>query len=428
MGSGENLDDREVAIGIEPGAIAINAVSEDEPAYGWVVCMSMHCINGFTWGIIASYGIYLSYYISNDTFEGTSDLSFAFVGGANFATAMACTPLVNVCIRKFGTNIPMYFGAVCFAGGFIAASFASEFWHLVLSQGIMVGVGTGFIWMPATPLLPQWFRRNRSLAQGISAGGSGVGGIIWSFSTVPMIENLGLGWALRITGMCALVVLLTASYLVRDRNEIIRPRIKPLDVQLLKRRQVWMLMGFTAFSMLGYIVLTFTLSSFALSLGLSQDQAGVITGMLNLGTLLGRPFIGVLSDHFGRLTIASLFTFLNAVFTFAIWIPTNSYGLLIFLAIIVGPTAGVFWATITPICAEVVDLKELPSTLAIMWLTVMLPALFSTAIGLELRMPESSRPYLAPQIYTGVAFIIATLFLLEVKRHKMGLWARERHR
>ena len=53
MGSGENLDDREVAIGIEPGAIAINAVSEDEPAYGWVVCMSMHCINGFTWGIIA---------------------------------------------------------------------------------------------------------------------------------------------------------------------------------------------------------------------------------------------------------------------------------------------------------------------------------------------------------------------------------------
>ena len=62
---------------------------------------------------------------------------------------MACTPLVNVCIRKFGTNIPMYFGAVCFAGGFIAASFASEFWHLVLSQGIMVGVGTGFIWMPA---------------------------------------------------------------------------------------------------------------------------------------------------------------------------------------------------------------------------------------------------------------------------------------
>lgn len=163
-----------------------------------------------------------------------------------------------------------------------------------------------------------------------------------------MINNLGLGWALRITGITALAVLLTASYLVRDRNDTIRPRIKALDVQLLKRRQIWMLIGFTAFSMLGYIVLTFTLSPFALSLGLSQDQAGVITGMLNLGTLLGRPFIGVLSDRFGRLTIASLFTFLNAIFTFAIWIPTNSYGLLIFLAIIVGPTAGVFWAVRSP--------------------------------------------------------------------------------
>lgn len=165
-----------------------------------------------------------------------------------------------------------------------------------------------------------------------------------------MINSLGLGWSLRITGMASLVVLLAGSYLVRDRNDTVRPRIKALDVQLLKRRQIWMLIGFTTFSMLGYIVLTFTLSPFALSLGLSQDQAGVITGMLNLGTFLGRPFIGVLSDRFGRLTIASLFTFLNAIFTFAIWIPTNSYGLLIFLAIIVGPTAGTFWAVSVPVC------------------------------------------------------------------------------
>lgn len=53
MGSGDEPADCEVAIGIEPGAVALNPVHDDEPAYGWVVCMSMHAINGFTWGIIA---------------------------------------------------------------------------------------------------------------------------------------------------------------------------------------------------------------------------------------------------------------------------------------------------------------------------------------------------------------------------------------
>ena len=97
--------------------------------------------------------MYLSYYISHDTFHGASDLDFTFVGGANFAAAMLCAPFVNICTRILGTNRPMYLGCFLFAGGFVAASFATEFWHLILSQGIMVGVGTGFIWLPPVRLV-----------------------------------------------------------------------------------------------------------------------------------------------------------------------------------------------------------------------------------------------------------------------------------
>jgi hypothetical protein len=79
----------------------------------------------------------------------------------NFAFAMIAGPVVNLTLRRFGTHVslalgseeasapyvpmlseaqvPMYCGNVLFAGGFIAASFATEFWHLVLTQGIMVG-------------------------------------------------------------------------------------------------------------------------------------------------------------------------------------------------------------------------------------------------------------------------------------------------
>lgn len=46
----------------DPGGVTVPIAFEDpastydasvEPAYGWVVCISMHLINGFTWGIIA---------------------------------------------------------------------------------------------------------------------------------------------------------------------------------------------------------------------------------------------------------------------------------------------------------------------------------------------------------------------------------------
>ena len=53
---------------------------------------SMTMINGGVWGLLASYGVYLSYYLSHDTFKGTSDLAYAFIGGTNFAAAMLVAP------------------------------------------------------------------------------------------------------------------------------------------------------------------------------------------------------------------------------------------------------------------------------------------------------------------------------------------------
>ncbi|KAK5302761.1 hypothetical protein LTR99_005718 [Exophiala xenobiotica] len=365
----------EVAVPIASGDTVNTYDANEEPRYGWVVCGALSTINGFTWGILASYGVYLSYYINHATFPGTSDLDYTFIGGVNFAAALISAPLVNLCTQKFGTNVPMYWGSIMFSGGFIAASFATEFWHLVLSQGLLVGLGTGFVWQPATPVLPQWFNKNRSLAQGIAAAGSGLVGVIFSAATTPMIDSLSLAWSLRITGIISLGALLVASVLIRDRNTAVRPRIKIFDGHLLRQYRVWLLMGYSFFNILGYIVTIYSLSAFAISIGLTQSQGGIVTTILNLGTAVGRPFVGILSDRFGRMTVVAALTTVNVVFVYAVWIPCDSFGLLIFIALVLGVTSGLYWSTIAPLCAEVVDLKDLPSTLSLMWLTTSLPAL-----------------------------------------------------
>ena len=222
----------------------------------------------------------------------------------------------------------MYVGCVCWFGGFIGASFAKEFWQIFLSQGLLVGIATGLVWLPAAPIIAQWFSSKRSLAQGIGSSGSGVIGVIFSVATTPMIDNLSLGWALRIIGICSGGMLLLATVLIKDRNTTIKPDIHPFDTKLLNRKGILLLIGYTFFTVLGYIVMIYSMSPFALSLGLSQYQAGNITAFVNVGTAIGRPFVGVLSDKVGRITVACSITFLNFIICFAWWIPITTYAAL----------------------------------------------------------------------------------------------------
>ena len=92
---------------------------------------------------------------------------------------------------------------------------------------------------------PTRFTTKRSLAQGIASSGSGIIGVVYSVSTVPMIERISLGWALRITGITSTAMLLIASLLMKDRYTSIRPDIHPFDTRLLKRKGVLLLCGYT---------------------------------------------------------------------------------------------------------------------------------------------------------------------------------------
>lgn len=322
----------------------------------------------------------------------------------------------------------MYAGCVIWMVGWVTASFANSLWQLILSQGICIGVGLGMIWQPATGVISQWFQKRRSMAQGFTSAGSGVIGIIYSVSTTHMIEDIGLKWALRITGLTSFVCLLVATTLIRDRNKIVRPTIHPFDVQILKSYQVWMVLGWSVFSLLGYMVLLYSLGNYGSSLGLNQTQSGIVITMVNLGTAIGRMFIGVISDRVGRVTVSGGCAGISGTLCFVWWINARDYGNLLSYALVSGAIFGVYWATVAPISAEVVDLKDLPSLLSLVWLIDVLPTLFSEAIGLKLRREGSGRPYLWPQIYCGLCYLIAAGFLLELRRKKWGLWAREKNR
>lgn len=295
----------------------------------------------------------------------------------------------------------------------------------------------GFLFVASVGVVPQWFSKRRGLANGIGTAGSGIGGMIYSLATNAMIQSIGLSWAFRILAILAFVVNFICAVLIRDRNKLIGAKQLAFDIQLFKRVEFLMVLGWGFFSMLGYIVLLFSLPNYALSVGLTAKQGSVIGALLNLGQGLGRPLVGIFSDSAGRINIAGFLTFTCGFLCFVVWIFAKNYGLLIFFSLLVGTVAGTFWTTVAPVAAEVVGLKELPSALSITWIVLVLPttctltssifiyafanffALVSESIALELRQ-KNGDVYLHAQLFTGFMYIAAALCMWLLRGWKVG--------
>jgi MFS family permease len=256
---------------------------------------------------------------------------------------MIISPLATFLTRTYGVHVPMALGILSQTSGFIAASFASQIWQLYLTQGLLVGFGIGLTWIPSIAVLPQWFLKRRSMANGICSAGSGIGGIIFSFAVRAIMSNYSLAWALRTCGLVSGFMNILATCAIRSRNHIVQPRLHPFDVRLFRRYEVILALAWGFVSMFGYVILLFSLSDFARSIGLGSGQAAAVTALLNLGTAIGRPVVGLASDRFGRIETAGSVTFLCFVSVFAIWVPATSYGATICFAIINGGILGVFW-------------------------------------------------------------------------------------
>ena len=113
----------------------------------------------------------------------------------------------------------------------------------------------------------------------------------------------------------------------------------------------------------------------------------------------------------------------------AIWLPANSFGVLVFFAIVQGATAGTVWNASAPLTAQMVGVQDLASALSIYWLTLIIPALVGQPLAiLLLNYSENHQGRTgASAYYNSIGFcgaigIAASFFLLGAKRYQQGNW------
>ncbi|OHW96085.1 major facilitator superfamily transporter [Colletotrichum incanum] len=383
-------------------------VEFEEGGYGWVVVGCVFLINAHTWGLNSSYAVFLAYYLNSGAFPGASPIALAFVGGLSFSVALLIAPIVTFCIPRIGTQATLGIGVVIQAAALIGASFTTQIWHLLLSQGIGFGVGMGFTFNSTVGVVPQWFVIRRSFANSIATAGSGLGGLIYSLGANAMIRNIGLPWAFRILAILSFVVNGACCLMIKDRNKALGSVHIAFHKDIFKRVEFWLFVSWGFFGLFGYVISVFSLADYAQTVGFSASQGSIVSAMFNLSQGIGRPIIGLVSDRFGRINVAGLGTLIAGLATFFIWIFAGKHfaGTIIFA--LFGAFAGVLWPTVGPVGAEVVGIQLLPSALSIFWIILVIPATFAEPIALTIKT-SGIDAYLNVQLFTGFMYIAAFL-------------------
>jgi MFS family permease len=103
--------------------------------------------------------------------------------------------------------------------------------QLFLAQGLGQGLGAGLIYIPALGITAHHFKRKRSLAMGIVAAGSSLGGVIHPIMLNQLIYGrVGFAWGVRISAFFNLALLVIANFLMSTRlppkkNETLTQRL-----------------------------------------------------------------------------------------------------------------------------------------------------------------------------------------------------------
>ncbi|KAI1851140.1 hypothetical protein JX265_013258 [Neoarthrinium moseri] len=122
-------------------------------------------------GLPNSFGVFQSYYES-ELFPSVRSSQITPMGSTSSSFYMILGALTGRFADTMGYQTSMVVGNVLVAGALSAASVSGELYQLYLSQGVMSGLGSSFVYHPAVTISGQYFGpRHHALANGVILSG-----------------------------------------------------------------------------------------------------------------------------------------------------------------------------------------------------------------------------------------------------------------
>lgn len=215
-------------------------------------------------------------------------------------------------LDRFSTrNIILITLSLCIAGTY-AFSLTNNLWMAGFFR-FVTGIGSAFCFLSSIRLASRWFSSRRmALISGLIVTMAMLGGWVAQAPFSWVVGQLGWRGAVRVDVVLGLVILLLIACVVRDRPEGQKAVCtQKQDLQSLgywqsikkayMNRQNWFAGFYTCLTNLPLFLLGAIWGSLFLEQihGFTRNEATSITGMIFLGTMIGSPLAGFISDKLG---------------------------------------------------------------------------------------------------------------------------------
>ena len=398
-------------------------LDEEDPdidkGYAWVVCGACVLFNFCTWGMNSGFAIYFANYLTNGTFEGATKMDYSYIGGIAFGVGLFFSPVITVIQGYIGFKKTLIIGNCLQFTALMLASWSRKLWQLYCTQGLMQSFGLAFLSIPATTVLPQWFKKKRVLAMGIGAAGSGLGGLVFNLGMQKVVDTKGVFWALRVQSIIGFGLTWIAIFLAKSKAQTHHIQFNFFNFSSCRMAAYWLVMLFVITCILGYVIVLYTLANFTTSLGYSERQGSIVSAMVQVGSLFGRPNVGYLSDRYGAATVGFVVYYIAGIFCLAMWIPARNYATVIIFALIMGALMGSIYAIFAPLIARIFGIQKMSVVFGQIWSIMGIAGLFSPVIGVKLTKGSGAEvnpsSYRDCSIFTGIMFLACATFMLIIR-------------
>jgi hypothetical protein len=358
-----------------------------------------------TWGLINAFGTFQTYYQS--AFPDQSASNISWIGSIDAFLLLSAGVITGPLLDLGYFRVLVTVGSVLVVLGIMMTSLSTEYWQVMLSQGVCFGLGCGCLYVPSLSVAATYFHAKRSVALGIITAGSGFGAVIYSIIFYRLEPRIGFPGATRVLGYIALGTLAFGACVMRPR---IRPKSRRAGF-LLRALKEKPFASITAGIFLGYmgtyVPIDYVASYTRYKLSANPDLTFYIVPILSAASIFGRiipPFIG---DYVGPINVLIPIMFCCGFLTL-VWIAIRNIPGMIVFAVLFGFCSGGFVALAAPSVAGLTkDLHQIGSRMG--------TCFFFGAFGILIGSPvagalvQNTPPvYWKAQVFAGVLSLAST--------------------
>jgi MFS transporter, OFA family, oxalate/formate antiporter len=366
--------------------------------YGWIIVWAGFVLLAISSGITYSTPVLFRFF---ETEFAIGRGQAAFIFSCSQVMAFLVAPVAGSLAEKHGPRLVVGGGLALIALGLLGSAWSISYGQLLGCYGLMVGAGSGAIYVPLLGLIQRWFYRHRGRASGLATTGVGIGTLV-----LPIIAGTAaeaFGWRSLYVGfavLCISIGAFAASMLVSDPAQRGLNPDGELDAaaqpgaeassgmslsQALRDGQFYRLY-FCSFgaAVMSFMALVHLPQQVAEASG-ERIYAATVVSVIGLASLASRFGGGSWGDRIGRVMMIRVAIALMLV-TSLMWV-ANPWGLSVYfvVAALFGITYGLSIALLPTVVADSFGNKEISRIIGTIYTAFALAGLIGPTVAGLLR-------------------------------------------